>query len=123
MIPEKYEELEQNKSANYPNEYGERELFDHVVAYQHAKYLVDMSFRYPILYLLWFRWWVPSLLREPERKREIRERRLHRARYCLPYWAEFSLYHPILFLVWLFFERLIKFLARPIKVIRRLFKL
>ena len=103
-----------------------RNLFDAGSAYLHGKYMIEMSFKHPIMYLLWYRWWVPSLLHEDERKR-LRQWMDRSRRYDYrPYWAEFSLYHPVQFLVGLFLWRIlqgiVKLATLPVKIIGGLFK-
>ena len=96
-------------------------------AIQHMRYLAEMSRRHPIMYWLWFRWWIPTLLHEDERKR-LND-------FCIdhefrPYWADFALYRPVQFLVFLFLRRCVqtfakiyvKLLSAPIKAISRILK-
>ena len=99
-----------------------RRMFEAGTARMHAKYMIEMSFRYPIMYLLWYRWWIPSLLHEDERKRLSEWIDYSRKYEYRPYWAEFSAHHPILFVWVLFILIVVKFLSAPIKIIGRCFK-
>ena len=101
-------------------------------AYEHAGYLIEMSRRHPIMYWIWYRWWVPLLLHKDERQRldghvESRQRFGFR-----PYWADFALYHPVQFLVflllrspclWILNQPVVVSLTAPIKIIGRVLKL
>jgi hypothetical protein len=89
-----------------------RGLFDAGSAYLHGRYMIEMSFKHPIMYMLWYRWWVPSLLHEDERK-HLRHW-MDRSRKCdyRPYWAEFSMHHPIQFIVGLFLWRIFQGLIK-----------
>ena len=96
-----------------------REVFDVGGAFAHADYMIQMSFKHPILYFLWYRWWAPSLLHESERKHLsfcIHDIRVYDYR---PYWAEFSLYHPLQFILFLFLFRLFSFLKNLFSGVRK----
>jgi hypothetical protein len=76
-------------------------LFRCGCAHKHARYLIEMSRRHPVMYWIWYRWWIPSLLHEDEH-----EKLDHAMKYCKKfefrsYWADFALYHPVQFLVFL----------------------
>ena len=45
-----------------------REMFDSGIAIVHAHYMVEMSFRHPVMYFLFYRWWVLWFLHENQRK-------------------------------------------------------
>jgi hypothetical protein len=88
--------------------------------YAHARYLADMMFRHPVMYYLWYRWWIPSLLQEEERTILYNQIDVCRVNYR-PYWIEFSLYHPVLFFLWvLAFQVFVKFPTFAIKKICRI---
>lgn len=107
------------------------EYFNNGAACAYARYMIEMSFKHPIMYLLFFHWWIPSLLHkdeydglDPRWRPGIKTwvKQLRKTDYK-PYWAEFSLYHPIQFLVFLLairiFQGIVKFLTGFIKVISR----
>jgi len=94
------------------------------VALMHARYMIEMSRKHPVMYWLWYRWWIPSLLHEDERKRlDSWLKSLLEFEYN-PYWADFSMYHPVQFLVFLLLRNscqfFVKYLTTPIEVIGRL---
>jgi hypothetical protein len=70
-------------------------------AHMHARYLIEMSRRHPIMYWVWYRWWIPSLLHEDERRLLDWKLRNCKQFEFRPYWADFALYHPVQFLVFL----------------------
>jgi len=126
MIPSKYPKRTDHNTADWTTHWRDGELFQVGSARAHADYLIEMKARSPVMYFLWYRWWIPSLLHEEERVqledylnccRRIRHR---------SYWAAFSLHHPVLFLLYFlfifFFQITVKFLTAPIKVIGRFFK-
>ena len=126
MIPTKYPERTDNTGADWTDTFREGELFQVGSAKAHADYLIEMKAKHPIMYFLWFRWWIPSLLHDDERKQldhYIKICRKHRHR---SYWAEFAMYHPVQYLLYvltvLFFQGFIKYLPTPVKVISRLFQ-
>jgi len=97
---------------------------------RHAmSYLKAMSFKHPIMYILFYRWWIPMLLSPQEREylngkyQEYYEDHLYFER---PYWVEFSSHHPVqfflLYLVWLTCLGFVKLLTAPVKIVRRMFK-
>ena len=92
----------------------------------HACYLTEMSFKHPIMYFCFYRWWIPTLLTPNERRAfdELYQWR-HRDFYR-PYWAEFSSHHPVqfllLFIVFVLFQSFIKLLTAPVKAVHRVFK-
>lgn len=93
----------------------------------HAYYLREMSYKHPVLYYLFYRWWVPMLL-TPDERMVFDERKSDE--WERPYWAEFSLHHPVQFMLLIvvcrafqFFSKGgIKLLTAPVKLIRRLFE-
>lgn len=101
---------------------GEEFEQGHPAAY--AKYVVEMSFRHPIMYLLLYRWWTRSLLHEEDRQTFDRLLVHYRGETFSPYWTKFSLYHPVQFAIFLFFDRLfqlcVKVLTAFIKPINRI---
>ena len=88
-------------------------------------YMIEMSFRHPIMYFLWYRWWIPTLMSEEYRK-DFPTYMKNRREIYVSYWAGFAQYHPVLFLWYalpvLFFQGTIKFFSASIKVIGRFFK-
>jgi len=98
-----------------------RSAFDIGSAYEHAHYMIEMSFRHPIMYFLFYRWWVPLFLHEGQREKIVCWIEKLRKSHFRPYWAEFALRHPIQYaLFWIVcapFQFLIKFLTAPIKKI------
>ena len=125
MRPTKYPEFHYFVDVEEPNYRCGiyiREMFDSGIAIVHADYMVEMSFRHPVMYFLFYRWWILMFLHENQRKyigkyiKRIRSKRL-------PYWAEFSLYHPIQYcLFWIvisLFEFVVKLFTAPIKIIKR----
>jgi len=120
--PEDVDYMPYNDSGN--SQYRGGRLFRMGVAIMHAQYMIEMSRKHPIMYWLWYRWWVPSLLHEDERKRlDSWQKVLLEFKYN-PYWADFSMYHPVQFLVFLLLRNACKFfvnsLTTPIKIIGRL---
>ena len=104
-----------------------RKMFDLGSSFMHAYYLVEMSFRHPIMYFLFYRWWIPLFLLE-EQKENFGERIKHiRSTYFRPYWAEFSLRHPVQYclfwIVFFLFEFIVKLFTAPIKIIKRFEKI
>jgi len=77
-------------------------LFREGSAMMHAKYLVEMEARHPIMYWCWYRWWISFLLQPNERKYLAGWMKYYRQYKFSPYWADFALYHPVQFLVFLF---------------------
>ena len=73
------------------------------------------------MYVLWFRWWIPTLLHEDERKELNHYIKISQKMKYRSFWAEFSMHHPIQFLLYYFSVFLLqgfaKFLAVPIKMI------
>ena len=109
----RYEDMARYSTGNV------RQLFNAGSAYAHALYMVQMSFKHPILYFLWYRWWIPSLLHDSERKHvSLCVREFRKGEYR-PYWAEFSLYHPFQFILWLFLFRLFSFLKNRFSGVRK----
>jgi len=100
-----------------------RTLFDMGSAYLHAYYMVEISFRHPVMYFLFYRWWIPFFLHKEEQKKVDKFIRYIRSVYFRPYWAEFALYHPVQYcLFWIvlsLFEFIIKLFAVPVKIIKR----
>jgi hypothetical protein len=92
-------------------------------AYAHAHYLIKMSFRHPIMYFLWYRWWIPFLLQEDERNVLPQHIKTLRKEDYGPYWSEFSIHHPVQYLLFLLFilcfQFLIQLLTTPVKIILR----
>jgi len=80
-------------------------------AFRHVKYLIEMSRRHPIMYWIWYRWWIPSLLHADERKKLDNFTLEHEFR---PYWADFALYHPVQFLVFLFLRQVFQAFVKPL---------
>jgi hypothetical protein len=124
MIPTKYPKRPEGSSdRTHSEDYADdlngdvRKVFDKGSAYKHAQYMVEMSFRHPIMYVLWYMWAIPLLLDEDEKPFLHKWIKYHRTRAFRPYWAEFALYHPVLFcLYWIggiFFQFLIKLLTTP----------
>ena len=115
-----------NPNSDMSSSWNEGHKFRCGSAYAHAGYLIEMSRRHPIMYWLWYRWWIPSLLHEDERKKLVQriESRL-RVDYR-PYWADFALYHPIQFLMYLLLrwhvkqmtKLYVKLLSTAIQVVR-----
>jgi hypothetical protein len=115
-------------SARYPDEtpydHGGGEIFWKGSSYAHAAYLVDMRLKHPILYFLWYRWWVMWLLHEDE-LRSLTEHMqyIHQKKYN-PTWVYFSGEHPVLFLFYLLFhftfQTMVKFFSTPRKIVNRL---
>ena len=125
MIPTKYPKSNHNE-GHYGMEWKAGEQFSTGDAWRHACYLVEMKASHPIMYFLWFRWWIPTLLHEDER-----EKLDHYVKVCSQttyrsFWAEFSMHHPVQFLLYylavFLFQRLIKFLTAPVKMINRTVK-
>jgi len=83
-------------------------LFQNGSAYAHVRYMIEMSRRHPVLYWIWYRWWIPSLLHEDERKRLDHWRTLCLKYEFRPYWADFALYHPVQFLMFLLLWRTLR---------------
>ena len=126
-----------NKYPEYSYERSSDDLYTPLITFcdgcgaRHADYLYEMSYRRPIMALLFYRWWIPTLLTPFDR--EIFNRRCRDS--CQgdgrPYWVMFSLYHPVQFMlllfvrrVFVFFKKLaVKLLAAPVKAMRWLFKL
>jgi hypothetical protein len=76
-------------------------LFQEGSAYMHAPYLLEMKAKHPIMYWLWYRWWIPSLL-QPDEREQLKCSLVYYRRFKFrPYWADFALYHPVQFLVYL----------------------
>ena len=133
MIPTKYPKKEritdgmvdgvENMDIPYEWRYGS---FQTGCAGMFAYYMIEMSIRHPIIYILWYRWWTPTLLHEEERVDLDEWIKICRTRYFRPYWVEFSIHHPILYLLYFvvvfLFQRIIKFLTAPVKMISRIFK-
>jgi hypothetical protein len=124
---DKYDDLECGQWSYYDDPVIGRR-FRCGSASAHAQYLIEMSRQHPIMYWIWYRWWLPLLLHEDEYvylsgyvKRFVREK-------YRPYWADFALYHPIQFVVFLFlryaFHAIKKFMSFLIKIVgSRLVKL
>ena len=108
MRPTKYSESYWFRGAEeqfYENGHRMREMFDSGIAIVHAHYMVEMCFRHPVMYFLFYRWWMLWFLHENERKyigKYIKRIRAER----LPCWAEFALYHPIMTRKHLFLKNL-----------------
>jgi hypothetical protein len=81
-------------------------------ARMHARYLTEMSRRHPVMYWGWYRWWIPSLLHEDEYKELDHWLKYYRNFEFRPYWADFALYHPVQFLVYLLLMKTMKFVAK-----------
>ena len=126
MAPKKHQK--RTDGGSWQNDIGDyhsgaiRRLFNAGSAYAHGRYMIEMSFKHPIMYILWFRWWIPYLLHKDERKMLREAIEFSRKYEYRPYWAEFALHHPVLFLVYLLFQTFIKFLSTPIKIIGGVFK-
>ena len=121
MIPKKYPKRTDHATADWTSSWRDGELFQVGSAKAHADYLIEMRAKSPITYFLFYRWWIPTLLHEDERKcldsyMKCCARVRHRS-----FWADFSLHHPVLYLLyWLFvflFQMLVKLLTSPVKVI------
>ena len=91
----------------------------------YADYLADFSFRHPVMWFLFYRWWfllaMPKELRAPL-IRLVRSRTQNKS-YIRPYrWQVVLLHNPVLFLVWIVlfsgFKFLVKFLTSSSRVIR-----
>jgi hypothetical protein len=82
-----------------------------------AKYMVELKLRHPVMYCLFYRWWIPSLL--PKNARKLLPYAIHATQQInfLPFWAEFAKYHPVLFAFVFFFQFVVQFLTTPIKTI------
>ena len=84
-------------------------------------YSLEMSFRHPILYFLFYRWWVRLGCPPKYRPLLIGEYYYQRTYRYRTYWTEFSLYHPVQYMLLLFvvtvFKFLIKCLTAPIKAV------
>jgi len=81
---------------------------------EHAHYLYDLCFRHPIMYYLFYRWWVPSLL-VPEERARFDEILYHMWRIqwiYTPHWAEFAKYHPVQFMLLLLGHRVWRLFRR-----------
>jgi len=90
-----------------------------------AEFLREMSVRHPIMYLLFYRWWIPMQLSPEEREEFDRVREVNRYKYTA-YWMEFALYHPVQFVllrpIWIAFQPCVKLFAAPIEVVKRMFR-
>ena len=87
-----------------------------------AEYMGEMRFRHPIMYYLWYRWWLMRLVPPkcvPYVKKSMCERNIN-GRYRV-YWAAFALHHPVLFFLWTVFRVVFQFVVKlftlPIKVV------
>jgi len=126
MIPTKY--LKSDKARNgwgCYHSHDDGEAFRHGSAKLHADYLTEMKARHPIMYFCWYRWWIPTLLHEDERKDLDHYMHVCRQYRHRPFWAEFSMFHPVQYLLFflsaLLFQSAIKCLTAPIKVFKRVF--
>ena len=87
-------------------------LFQEGSAEVHAPYLLEMKAKHPIMYWLWYRWWIPSLLQPDERKQLKCSLVYYRKYKFRPYWADFALYHPVQFLVYLLLVYTVTLIAK-----------
>jgi hypothetical protein len=92
-------------------------LFADGNVYVYAVYLVRMQYKHPIWYQLWYRWWVPHLLHKEERVNLTTAIEFAKLSRPQPFWADFSLCHPFLFFLLLFFQTLVKFFTAPRKTV------
>ena len=89
----------------------------------HARYLIEMSFKHPIMYVLWYRWWIVSLIHKDDRTGFELRLKTYRS-YYRPYWAEFSSHHPIQYVIFLLLHLLVlqtavKLLTSLVKIVSR----
>lgn len=70
----------------------------------YAAYISAFRLRHPIMYFLWYRWWLFRFT-SPELRQHLAESThdWKRPFYCFTgprnYWAAFAMYHPVVFLV------------------------
>jgi hypothetical protein len=109
----------------YLEVHGDGRRFVYGSAAAHAKYLIEMSRRHPIMYWCWYRHWMLSLLHEEEHKKIDQCMKKYLDYDYRPFWADFALYHPIQFLVFLFvrniFQLMKKFTSFLVNVVRNRF--
>ena len=92
-----------------------RDYFDQGYPGVHAKYLVEMSFKHPVMYFMFYRWFIPLTLHKNDRQGLTEMVRHYRKYDYLPFWAEFSQYHPVLGMLYLIFQGFICILTRPVQ--------
>jgi len=95
-------------------------LWSHFVSDEmYVIYMLDFKVRHPIMWLLWYRWWLLYSL-----PKELRQERMAQLRYCClthRFGMEFAIQHPILSLVWMLiypiFKLVVKLFTAPVKAI------
>jgi len=95
----------------------------------YAKYMVDFSIRHPIMYFLFYRWWLFYSMRGESREqltKWIKHWRTcypHVGHFRMSFWAAFALYHPVLVLLWIMFRSVLQFaenfVTAPCKAVYR----
>ena len=94
---------------------------------KYMRYMAEFSIRHPILYILWYKWWLMYSMPKEMRKHLPTVLRCERRRLRHPLWAEFAMHNPLLFLLWLImytsFQITVKVVTAPCKVAVRLFTL
>ena len=113
------------KVEELPNLLSARRLFWHLHDGHYISYMQDMWLRHPIMYILFYRWWLLYSLPVHIRWFLVLPSAMT-GRYSnfMPQWATFALYHPILFVFWLLFysgfQLVVKCLTAPIQIFRAL---
>jgi len=126
MRPKKYPEFHcwhGDERACFCNGIGLRDMFESGGARVHAQYMYEMSIRHPVMYFLFYRWWLFMFLHEDQKNNIAECIKYIRDNHSRPYWAEFALYHPVLYCLFWFiisiFEFVVKLFTSPIKIIKR----
>ena len=92
-----------------------RECFDAGAAKTYARWMVELSFKRPLAYFLWYRWYIPMRLTPAAREELPHIIKYLREGHYLPFWAECAHYHPILTAIYLLFQSCVSFLSAKIK--------
>ena len=117
MVPIKYPK----ESSLYIFPHGHPNGMTHTL----AKQMLTLWYSHPIIYLLWYRWWIPSLLHEDDRENLIYI--LGGDQITAPYWVEFSKFHPVQFVAILLliirpYQIVVKCFTTIVKKVNRIFK-
>lgn len=123
MFPIKNMFPTKSKDNIYSELYGRGKGYGREAATEIYKYMFEMSQKHPIMYLLWYRWWLPTLLTDWSREYIAEAGEDLQYNYNYPvWWTGFAMYHPlqfvVLYLLFVFvFQPCKKSLSRFIKVV------